>query len=40
MNEIPVQAVQVPIAFPCSGPLKFAMIIARELGTSSAPATP
>ncbi len=37
---IPVQAVQVPIAFPRAGPSKVAVRIAREPGTSSAPASP
>jgi hypothetical protein len=39
-NAIPVQAVQLPIAFAWDGPLKVEMMIAKELGTSSAPATP
>ncbi len=37
---IPVHAVQVPTAFPRAAPSKVAATIAREPGTSSAPATP
>src|SRR5882724_9870698 len=40
MNEIPVQAVQLPIALPWAGPEKVEMISANELGTRSAPAMP
>ena len=39
-KEMPVHAVQVPMAFPWAGPSKLAMMSASELGTSSAPATP
>jgi len=39
-KAMPVQAVQVPIAFPCAGPSKCEMMSAIELGTKSAPATP
>ncbi len=37
---IPVQAVQVPTAWPRAGPSKAAATIASEPGTSSAPAIP
>ena len=37
---IPVQAVQVPTAFPRSAPSKVAARIASDPGTSSAPAKP
>src|SRR5947209_4578317 len=40
MKEIPVQAVQVPIALPCGDPEKAEIIMASELGTSKAPAIP
>src|SRR6185312_6102733 len=39
-KKMPVQAVQVPTAAPRSSPSKQAVMIASELGTSSAPATP
>ena len=39
-NEIPVQAVQVPIAAPRSSPSKVAVIVASAAGVSSAPAIP
>ena len=40
INDMPVQAVQLPMAFPCALPLKDEIINASELGTSSAPKTP
>src|SRR4051794_10691865 len=40
IKEIPVQAVQLPTALPWAGPVKFDIIIASELGTRKAPATP
>src|SRR5207253_5827986 len=39
-NEIPVHAVQVPIAAPRSSPAKFAVIVASAAGVRSAPETP
>src|SRR6185312_5179165 len=39
-NEIPVQAVQLPIACACASPVNPSRINASELGTSKAAATP
>ncbi len=40
MVEIPLQAVQVPIARPLASPWKVAVTIASDPGTSRAPANP
>ena len=40
MNEMPVQDVHCPIALPRAVPVNVAVIMAREAGTSSAPAMP
>ena len=40
MNEIPLQDVHWPMALPRAVPVKVAVIMASEAGTSSAPAMP